>query len=798
MPRRSSPPPAESPRNSRRNSPEPPQDAGSRLRLNLSAHRKREIGGLLLVTVGALTLLSLFGVAGSVSTPWATLLTRFAGYGAYALALLAIYAGIGLLRQQENVFGEFDWPWGRIVAFEIIFLAGCGLLSLALATDDREAVRLAENGQAGGYLGLAVALLLTRAFSMVLGPNLAAMLAALLLVVTILAMLRFAFDLNALGAFVTRALENLRPTPAAAPAASTSARFAPTSVLPTQAPPSGQPLVQLPLPRHPIIEPETDQADESVAPVDKKPEASRLSFLKLGRKSNQAKTASSSPPTLDPLLAVPHVKAVERLGHNPSFELLEISSEAAYAQATAEQKARTIEETLSHFGIPAKVVETNAGPTITQFAVEPGFIERKGLDGSMQRRKVPVNRILALSNDLALALAASPIRIEAPVPGRSYVGIEVPNESIAMVSLRGVLESAEYKKVTQKAVLPFALGRDVSGVAKADDLGKMPHLLIAGATGSGKSVAINAIIACLLFAHSPDSLRLVMVDPKRVELVNYNGIPHLLGEVITDVNQVVPALRWATQLMDLRLEAFSKAKARNLEAYNSKMDKEGGAKLPYVIIIIDELADLMLAAPDETEKLITRLAQLARATGIHLILATQRPSVDVVTGLIKANFPARISFAVTSSVDSRVVLDSPGAEKLLGRGDMLYMAPDSAKLQRMQGCFVSDEELARLVNYWRNLQADFEYTPKAPWDNPKHKGIDAAEKHGDALTEDAIEVIRATNTASISLLQRKLGIGYPRAARLMDQLEEAGIVGPDEGNGKPRAIYLEEKPKKKK
>ncbi len=790
MPRRS-PSSANAPTPRKNPSPAPSKNNGARFRLNLSAHRKREIGAILLILAGALMFLSLFGFGGFISAPVATLLTRFAGYGAYALAALVIYAGIGLLRRQENVFGEFEMPWGRLAAFEIIFMAGCGLLSLALAADDRDAVRLADNGMAGGYLGLAIATLLTRAFSVALDPNWAAALAALILILAILFMLRFAFDLTALGAFVTRTLENLRPTPA--PASTTPARFAPTPTAPAPALPSNRPLVQLPLPKQaPPDEPAREDQEPETA--DQKP-APRLSFLNLGRKTEKTKTPPQPP--LDPLLGVPYAQASARAGQNPSLELLEISSEAAYAQATAEQKARIIEETLSHFGIPAKVVETNAGPTITQFAVEPGFIDRKGLDGAMQRRKVPVNRILALSNDLALALAASPIRIEAPVPGRSYVGIEVPNESIAMVSLRGVLETPEYKKVSQKAILPFALGRDVSGVAKADDLGKLPHLLIAGATGSGKSVAINAIIACLLFAHSPDSLRLIMVDPKRVELVNYNGIPHLLGEVITDVNTVVPALRWATRLMDLRLEAFSKAKARNLEAYNQKMDRENGAKLPYVVIIIDELADLMLAAPDETEKLITRLAQLARATGIHLILATQRPSVDVVTGLIKANFPARISFAVTSSVDSRVVLDSPGAEKLLGRGDMLYMAPDSAKLQRMQGCFVSDEELARLVNYWRNLQADFDYTPKAPWAEPKHKA-EAEEKTGDALTEDAIQVIRTTNAASISLLQRKLGIGYPRAARLMDQLEEMGVVGPDEGSGKPRAIYLQEKPKKKK
>jgi S-DNA-T family DNA segregation ATPase FtsK/SpoIIIE len=795
MPRRSStPPPESSPsRSSRRGAVEPTTESeSSRFRLNLSAHRKREILALVLLALGALTFLSLFGFAGSLSALWATLLTRFAGWGAYALAGAFVLAGIELLRRQENVFGEFEIPWQRIVALEVMFGAGCGLLSLALAADDRQAVQLADSGQAGGYLGLAIASLLTRAFSVFLDPNWATVLASLILLGLMILMLRFAFDLTRLGNFLTRTLENLRPTPAATTASSSPAPFAPTNAPPL---PSSRPLVQLPLPRQTPVVPEPEEEPEVEPVQEKKPETARGGFFGLGRAKAEKPKVSLE---FDPLLAVPQSKAVKRLGHIPSLDLLESSSEAAYAQATAEQKARTIEETLSHFGIPAKVVQTNAGPTITQFAVEPGFIERRGLDGSIQRRKVPVNRILALSNDLALALAASPIRIEAPVPGRSYVGIEVPNESIAMVSLRGVLESPEYKKVQQKAILPFALGRDVSGVPRADDLSKMPHLLIAGATGSGKSVAINSIIACLLFAHSPDTLRLIMVDPKRVELINYNNIPHLLGDVIVDVEHVVPALRWATELMDLRLTAFSKAKTRNIEAYNQKMDKEGGDKLPYVVIIIDELADLMLAAPDETEKLITRLAQLARATGIHLILATQRPSVDVVTGLIKANFPARISFAVTSSVDSRVVLDSPGAEKLLGRGDMLYMAPDSAKLQRLQGCFVSDEELARLVNYWRGLQDVFEFTPKAPWEHSKHKAPETEERRTDELTKDAIEVIRAANQASISLLQRKLGIGYPRAARLMDQLEEMGVVGPDEGNGKPRAIYLDEQPKKKK
>lgn len=818
MPRRTATPTESvTPRPSRRSAPElEPAAESPRFRLVLSPHRQREIFALLLIALGALTLLSLFGLAGSITALWASLLTRFCGYGAYVLGAGLIVAGIALLRRQENVYGEFEVPWARLVGFEIMFAAVCALLSLAFAADDRQAVQLAEAGQAGGYVGLAVASLLTRVFSNLVDANLATILASLILFGAIVVTLRFAFNLGWLGSFLTRVLENLRPSPieakprparlaqtaaaTAGPSGGTFARLAPTSP-PPPLPPTRN-LTQLPLPRQQPTPPIQPKETGSEIDAEKAlPERAPIFGIRLGPdKGKDKKDKAKAPPAPEyhPMLAVPRAEAAERTNQLPSLELLTESSEAAYAQASAAQKAHVIEETLSHFGIPAKVIDTQAGPTITQFAVEPGFIERKGLDGEVQRRKVPVNRILALSNDLSLALAASPIRIEAPVPGRNYVGIEVPNETIAMVSLRGVMESETYKKLKQKAVLPFALGRDVSGAAAAADLAAMPHLLIAGATGSGKSVAINAIIACLLFAHSPDELRLVMVDPKRVELVNYNGIPHLLGEVITDVSNVVPALRWATELMDMRFQAFSKARARNIEAYNKKMEETGGDLLPYLVIIIDELADLMLAAPDDTEKLITRLAQMARATGIHLILATQRPSVDVVTGLIKANFPARLSFAVTSSVDSRVVLDSPGAEKLLGRGDMLYMAPDSAKLQRLQGCFVSDDELGRLTEYWRKLQEEFDFIQKSPWDLAKNKPAMPEAKAGDELTEQAIEVIRQTNQASISLLQRKLGIGYPRAARLMDQLEAAGVVGPDEGNGKPRAILLDEKSKKKK
>lgn len=768
--------------------PKAKPDLPTRVNLHISPDRQREIVALLLGLVGALTLISLLGVAGSVTAFWAGLLKHLAGWAAYLLSFALLFSCFRLLRRQENVFDEFPVPWGRIVAFEVIFAALTGLLHLGFATDDIAGVQLAERGEAGGYLGLAVATLTSRIF----GP----IIAAILLAAIALLSLRFLFDLSRVAEIVTRTLERFRPSEFISPPLLSTAQRGGARTTKTNGgvltPQSGNLLREIPSQASLKDGGERSIGNPPATPVQVGA-SQRAPLFGLGRKA----PVTPPSPSFDPLLAVPRAKMIERLERLPNLDLLEVSSEAKYAQSTADHKKRIIEETLEQFGIPAQVVETNAGPTITQFGVEPGFVERRGLDGQVRKRKVPVSRIISLSNDLALALAASPIRIEAPVPGRSVVGIEVPNEQISVVSLRGVMESPEYKKVSAKSSLPIALGRDVSGTSVVADLGSMPHLLIAGATGSGKSVCINALIACMLFAHSPDELRMVMVDPKRVELVNFNGIPHLMGSVITDVNDVVPALRWAAGLMDARFQAFSKAGTRNVEAYNAKMDKTGGDRLPFVLIVIDELADLMLASPEETEKLITRLAQMARATGIHLVLATQRPSVDVVTGLIKANFPARISFAVTSSVDSRVVLDTPGAEKLLGKGDMLYMAPDSAKLSRLQGCFVSDDELARLTNYWRSLQEEFDSTTVAPW---QLKGLspEITERDGDELIEKATELIVKSNAASISLLQRKLGIGYPRAARLMDQLEERGVVGPDEGGSKPRAILMQENGKKRK
>ncbi len=466
----------------------------------------------------------------------------------------------------------------------------------------------------------------------------------------------------------------------------------------------------------------------------------------------------------------------------PIQEILEDYTEKEIEEAEIRRKVRIIEETLASFGIPAKVVEVNRGPTVTQFGVEPGFVEKKGPDGRPIRVKVKVSRIKALANDLALALSAAPIRIEAPVPGHSYVGIEVPNSEFSLVSLRGVMESEEFRR--RESRLKIALGRDVSGRPVVADLAMMPHLLIAGATGSGKSMCINSMVTCLTCINTPETLRLILVDPKRVELVHFNGLPHLALPVVTEVDRAIEAFRLTLNEMNRRFRLFAQEGARNIDEYNQVMSSRGQEIMPYLVVIVDELADLMLMAQEEMEGMITKLAQMARATGIHLVIATQRPSVDVITGLIKANFPARISFAVTSQVDSRVVLDSAGAEDLLGRGDMLFMPPDSTRLIRIQGCFVSEREIRRLVNFWKAQGPSEPLFPRAYQEPLPISGLSPqkpAHYEEDDLLGEAIKLVQEHGKVSISFLQRKLRIGYNRAARLMELLEERGLLGQKSG-----------------
>ncbi|MFZ2488566.1 MAG: DNA translocase FtsK [Anaerolineae bacterium] len=477
----------------------------------------------------------------------------------------------------------------------------------------------------------------------------------------------------------------------------------------------------------------------------------------------------------------------------PPLDLLTEPTAQPGKAADLAYKQQIIEQTLASFSVPVEVVDINVGPTVTQFGVRPGTLPRRGPNGETVERRVRVSRIRALANDLALALEAPTLRIEAPVPGKGYVGIEVPNSRSDLVPLRAVLESDAFARV--KSPLTVALGRGVSGEAVAADMTTMPHLLIAGATGSGKSVGIHSLVCSLLFNNGPDKLRLLLVDPKRVELPVYNGVPHLVAPVVTDVDQVLGALTWTTLQMDERYRNFARVGARNLKDYNRKVDRKNKPAewrelepYPYLVFIIDELADLMLAAPDKVEHYITRLAQMARATGIHLVIATQRPSVDVVTGLIKANFPSRIAYAVTSQMDSRVVLDTPGAEKLLGRGDMLFMRSDSSKLDRIQGCFVTDKEIEALVRFWKETMPPPELAPnqpRFPW-----TGLMAELENADDQYERSLDLVQGQRRVSTSWLQRRLRISFHRAAELMSRMEEDGYVGPDEGGGRGREVLM--------
>jgi S-DNA-T family DNA segregation ATPase FtsK/SpoIIIE len=489
----------------------------------------------------------------------------------------------------------------------------------------------------------------------------------------------------------------------------------------------------------------------------------------------------------------------------PELEkMLEPGNEQEIGDTYIREQVEIIEHTLESFGAPATVVEISQGPTVTQYGVEPNFIVQR----SGKRTKVKVGKIASLADDLTLALAARSIRIQAPVPGKGYVGIEVPNSEKALVSLRDVMESSDFQVVNSP--LRIAMGQNVAGQAIATDLTQMPHLLIAGTTGSGKSVCVNSIVACLLLQNSPEHLKLVMVDPKRVELTGYNGIPHLAAPVIADLDRVVGTLQWALREMDNRYKQLADVGARNIVEYNKKASNHNSDFMPYIVIVIDELADLMMLSPEETERSITRLAQMARATGIHMIIATQRPSVDVVTGLIKANFPARVAFAVASSTDSRVILDSTGAERLLGQGDMLFQSPNAAAPVRMQGCHVSEKELNNIIGYWQGARRLASSSPKqqpaeeseseiteiieeeAPsqpplWEEMKEAEEEAA-KHADELLPEAIALVRQLDKASTSLLQRRFRIGYTRAARMMDVMEEEGIIGPPTGTSKARKV----------
>jgi len=457
----------------------------------------------------------------------------------------------------------------------------------------------------------------------------------------------------------------------------------------------------------------------------------------------------------------------------PSFRLLAKPNNGSKAgdQKDYMQTARKLEATLESFGVRAKVLEVVRGPAVTRYEIQPDI-------------GVKVSRIVSLTDDIALALAAKDIRMEAPIPGKSAIGIEVPNGEVSVVTMREVMETATFQDAESKVTIAF--GRDISGQTIIGNLARMPHLLVAGATGSGKSVCINGIITSILYKAKPDEVKFLMVDPKMVELNVYNGIPHLMAPVVTDPKRASLALKKIVVEMEKRYELFSKSGTRNVEGYNNLMKDNPAAVLPYIVVIVDELADLMMVAAGDVEDAIARLAQMARAAGIHLIIATQRPSVDVITGVIKANIPSRIAFGVSSQVDSRTILDMGGAEKLLGRGDMLFMPMGASKPVRVQGAFMSDEEVENIVNYVRGqgeAQYDESIVPEVD------DSIQAADEVQDELYEQAVQIILEAKQASVSLLQRRMRVGYTRAARLIDSMEARGVIGPYEGS-KPREVLV--------
>lgn len=474
---------------------------------------------------------------------------------------------------------------------------------------------------------------------------------------------------------------------------------------------------------------------------------------------------------------VSNVPGEEMVWKYPPLSLLSDQETGKADRGSIKDNAATIENTLESFGIRAEVKEVNLGPAVTQYALEVALGTK-------------LSKITSLERDLALALAAptGTIRIEAPIPGRSLVGIELPNKSPEFVPLRKMMESDDMKAARSK--LAVALGLDVSGKPIVTEIGRMPHVLIAGQTGSGKSVCINAFLSTILFRASPSEVKLILVDPKRVELTHYNDIPHLLTPVIVEPEKVISALGWIKSEMDRRYKLFAQAGARNIDSYN---ENAGFQALPYIVLVIDELADIMLFSPVQVEDSITRIAQMSRATGIHMILATQRPSVDVITGLIKANIPCRIAFAVASQVDSRVILDTQGAEKLLGRGDMLYLPPEQAKPIRIQGAFVSDEDIGSMVSFLKTQGVGPQYTKEVlEMAKGGSSNISGLSGQRDPLFMEAVRQVCRFDRASSSLLQRRLQMGYARAARIIDELEEAGVVGPPDGPSKAREVLIKD------
>jgi S-DNA-T family DNA segregation ATPase FtsK/SpoIIIE len=729
----------------------------------------RSILGLVLLVLGAMTLIALMLPGeGALTSWWTDVFAPWFGTMRWLLPFFLLASGWWL-----------EWGPGRRPG------SGWGITVLGLTITYAGLVGAAQVlGVSGGRIGRALAGTLNDWFPAVGSFVVLVALAALGLVVGFGIPLRQLLH-PAVGTarwFGSTAKEALRRTPSDEPEAGRPSTPADNATNGRPKTGNGRPISPIPSPGQtgvwgddegsiPVAIPSPRPTSSTFAPArGAATSATLVAPLRAVRDPDDVTDGADTPPTKERIeYALPPLSLLDDLA-------LPVS--AGGDEAAHQRTEEIIVKKLAGFGIPAKIVGRNAGPVVTQYEVQPA-------------PDIKVSRIEALSDDLAMALAARSLRIEAPIPGKSAVGIEIPNKEFNIVALRRILEEVDFKG--SGSTLTFALGRDVAGKAQAVDLAKMPHLLIAGATGSGKSVMVNALITSLLSEATPHDVRMILMDLKRVELAAYNGLPQLLVPVITEPDRAKAALKWAVNEMEARYRRLAGASARNIRVFNeSRVDPED--RMPYIVIVIDELADLMMREGKNVEDPIVRLAQKARATGIHMVLATQRPSVNVVTGLIKANFPSRIAFAMASQIDSRTILDAPGAEDLIGRGDMLYQPSDLPRPMRLQGVFVSDAEIARVVDHWKGQIDDPHYDMAIIDTGDEGSGStdDLSDEEADRLLPDAVEVIREYDRASASLLQRRLKVGYARAARMIDQLEARGYIGAFDGSNARQVLRRDE------
>jgi S-DNA-T family DNA segregation ATPase FtsK/SpoIIIE len=739
----------------------------------ISPERKKDILGIAIVFLGLLSLMSLItGGEGGLFGLFSKFLQQLAGFGAIFLPFILIILGVWLLFRNEH----------RLTQISAERLLGIILLTINLFTWMHWLAgggwELVKTGRGGGVLGAI--------FERILALTLGDLGGFIFLVAWLLIALMFAFDIALPDLF--RNISN-------------SARKTKDFV--------SKGVDQVSQKRTPPDLGKTSntatELDKSVFVPFKQDQKFGTSLKNAAKKVFDQKKGSTKTGTITSKTDLPahtglqvHRKSSSSGVHPPQIaDMLDQATKMNFQEDLDKNRARIIEETLESMGAPSKVVEIHHGPTFTQFCLEPGLVDRRA-----GPKRVMVSKISNHAGDIALALSVRNVRMETPVPGKSYIGIEVPNNDLELVSLREGMESETFRKA--KGDLKFVLGKDVSGKSYTVSLGDMPHLLIAGSTGTGKSVCMNSILACYLLQYSPDELKLLMIDPKRVELTNYNRIPHLINPVIVDPEKVPAYLKWLVREMERRLEEFRALKVRDITEYNATQKE----KMPFIVVAIDELATLMMLSPVETETALNRLAEMARATGIHLLIATQRPSVDVITGKIKANFPTRIAFAVVSGIDSRVGIDKSGADRLVGKGDMLFHTPELGVPKRLQGVFVSDHEIERIVDYWQKVGEEQKHQAQLNGEPPaENMPVFASQPHiplkdlengdEDALIQKAIDVIRLEERASISLLQRKLSIGYMRAARMVEKLEQMGIIGkPEPGSGvRPVLDFGDEHPK---